>query len=156
MPLTTSIQQCNLFEVVQTSEQGHAPQPLPNNTKVTLALSGATGSSWIWHDGLVYVVLLGSTGGSNVSGGSNDAPVSLTVSNQVREGTEFAITQGDNTTLHRQMFTAFLSHGAASAGSSYAYVVLAAPTAVEAPVRVAELLAAVTVVSNAKVCAPSL
>ena len=74
------------------------------------------------------------------------------MSNRVHEGTEFAITQGDNETLRSQLFTMFLSHdqAAAARSHSYAYAILASPDAAEAATQAAQLLGAVTVLSNAK------
>ena len=71
--------------------------------------------------------------------------VSFTVSNRVHEGTEFAITQGDNETLRSQLFTMFLSHdqAAAARSHSYAYAILASPDAAEAATQAAQLLGAV-------------
>lgn len=155
MPITTSIQQSNLFGDIMIGGEGEVT-PLPNNTIRTVAISHmcseTDGSSWVWHDGLLYAVLRGPTGGAG-NASTNTPPESFTVSNQVHEGTEFAITQGDNETLPgRQVFTMFLSHNKASAAisHSYAYAILASPNAVDAAGQAARLLAAVTVLSNAK------
>ena len=153
MPITTSVQQSNVFGDIWISEQGAAAHRLPNNTARTVPMSATAGSSWVWHDGLLYAVLRGQTGGAGRQVFRREAPpVSFTVSNRVHEGTEFAITQGDNETLRSQLFTMFLSHdqAAAARSHSYAYAILASPDAAEAATQAAQLLGAVTVLSNAK------
>ena len=77
--------------------------------------------SWVWHAGLLYIVPPTAALGPEM-------PVTLTVSNRVRHGTEFAITQGDNQTLSGAVFTAFLSHGHGTQGLGYAYAVVACRT----------------------------
>ena len=151
MPITTSVQQSSVFGDILIGEQGVVAHRLPNNTEVTVPIPGTAGSSWVWHDGLLYAVLRGQTGGAD-STSTNAPPESFTVSNRVHEGTEFAITQGDNETLRSQLFTMFLSHDQAAVASShsYAYAILASPDAAEAATQAARLLAAVTVLSNAK------
>jgi hypothetical protein len=149
MPITTSIQQSNLFGETLIGGRA-APQWLPNNTARTVSMMETSGNNWVWHDGLLYVVLCNGQAGA---ASPNAPPESFTVSNRVHEGTEFAITQGDNDTLPgRQVFTMFLSHNKASTtiSHSYAYAILASPNAIEAAGQAAQLLTAVTVLSNAK------
>jgi hypothetical protein len=161
-PLTTSLQQSNLFGDVyigdggssstfrgEKSAAGLPARKLPNNTSVTCDPFGGTlagepagrisggGCRWVWHDGLVYVLLRQPVPAANYSSASASArapssntsvvlhagsnatrlpldvaqpvsqPVSITVSNQLRVGAEINITQGDNTTIEGKWLSTF-------------------------------------------------
>jgi hypothetical protein len=154
MPVTTSIQQSNLFGPIIVGGVNPSSQHLLGaNSSVTHSLpSAASTTSWVWHDGLVYAILpvrevefsMAEEGQGALSG-----PISLTVANQWRAGTEYSITQGDNKTLTGPVFSMHVNHGDAVV-SSYAYAVLASPSAAESGTRVEQLLSDVTIVSNAK------
>ena len=152
MPLTTSLQQSNLFGPVWTGDGAHQASMLPNNTNVTLNLTATASSDrrymyWVWHDGLAYVIL--------VSGDVNSTS-SLTVSNQVREGDrEHIIESGTNATIYKQVFTAFMNHPSSSVDTSYTYTyaIVPSPSVAATDALLSRLFgphAEVTVVSNKK------
>ena len=173
MPITTALQQSNTFGAVWAGRGNVSTFPmqlLANDSSVTMTLSSPLSTAdkaggqlgrptrmsvdqqgdlpWVWHDGLVYAVLLT----DDTISRHFAAAASLTVSNQVRVGSEFAITQGNNSTLRGPVFSVVLNHGNSVVPlSSYAYAVFPSPT----PEQVAELLTkliwqGITVLSNTK------
>ena len=174
MALTTSLQQSNLFGRVYVGGDGPAaPRSLANNTNRTLALAAPGGSSqphmhWVWHDGLVYVVLVGAGDGVGIVRGEDVLHracwngTTLTVANQVRQGNEQQIIEsGTNSTIQRQVFSVFLNHPAstsfrtdpANSSYSYAYAIVPSPTVAGTPALLRRMFGPsgdVTVLSNVK------
>jgi hypothetical protein len=127
LPLTTSIQQSNLLNssvFVGGTVAGSTVHLADNSTHICDVSSSAS-CSWVWHNGLVYIILPQPDAGSGT-------PQSLVVSNAVRNGSEYAITQGDNTTLTGAIFSALLSHGPTAANQTYAYAVMPCTLATDA------------------------
>jgi hypothetical protein len=122
--LTTSLQQSNLLgSAVYVGGAGSIkPIRLGANSSMSCTPSDP-GCSWVWHAGLLYLILptLGSLGLPPLLP-SSSSPVLLSVSNHIKTGTEFAITQGDNATIVGEVFAAHLSHGDGP-GRSYGYAV---------------------------------
>ena len=97
LPLTTSMQQSNLLGSDVFVGGASSSLRLNNDSSHTCTVS-STDCTWVWHAGLLYAVLE-QPGGVYWNEPREGEPVALTVSNLVREGTEFDITQGDNLTI---------------------------------------------------------
>eukprot|EP00038_Savillea_parva_P009906 m.186579 g.186579 ORF g.186579 m.186579 type:complete len:944 (-) comp16811_c0_seq1:97-2928(-) len=147
LPVTTALQQSNLLgsQVVVGGKQGSTMQLSDNSTYTCTVGNDAQECLWVWHAGLVYTVL------------PSAASQTLIVSNAIRQGTEYAITQGDNTTLTAPIFSVVLSHGAAVGDIfSYMYAVLpcASPTNAHQAVAGLKTVPIVNAKSVQAVCVP--
>ena len=154
LPLTTSLQQSNLLgsDVYVGGDGPTEPIRLGANSTMSCTPS-QLGCAWVWHAGLLYIIVptptpsaLGSPA-SPPSPSPPSAPVLLSVSNRVKTGTEFAITQGDNATIVGEVFAAHLSHGDGP-GRSYGYAVTPCPNVSQAQAVLRSL--SITVLSNQK------
>jgi hypothetical protein len=138
--LTTSIQQCNLLgSAVVVGGRSHRTTLLATGGRFSCSV-GEADCAWVWHRGLLYALPFAAP---------NASATSLVVSNEERSGSEFGITQGDNTTLRGQVFTAFLSHGYGNS-LAYGYTVTPCGSLDEIDDTLAKLHARVVVVSNRK------
>lgn len=151
MPLTTSMQQSNLIHAAMGGDA-----VLVGGTGVATVLQKADsilvtptvkhGTTWVWHGGMLYVVLSDPAG-----------PIAVVTSSTIRAGAEWNITQGSNQTIAAAVFSAVLSHGDGDA-LSYAYAVVPCSDPAAAAAAAEFLDRTVVVVTNRKpvqaVCAP--
>ena len=156
-PATTALQQSNLAGPVFVGElaSGHLPRALAPNSTAVLAMDPTSDSSglsgaYAWHDGMAYIALQ-HCDGAPTERVLRHGPSALVVSNAVRNGTEYEVTQGDNKTIALPVFSALVTHPAsvdAQWVGQYAYFVMPVDSAQTVPSMLKEFLVGTTVVAN--------
>jgi hypothetical protein len=159
-PATTALQQSNLAGLVFVGElaSGKTPRALAPNSTTVLAMDPTSNSSglsgaYAWHDGMAYIALQHYAGAPTdmTERALSHGPSALVVSNAVRNGTEYEVTQGDNKTIALPVFSALVTHPASVDAhwvGRYAYFVMPVDSAQAVPSMLKEFWMGTTVVAN--------